>query len=435
MSPGASCSSRQGIGFLALEALFPKEKSRGIQQIVAMQNSIQLQGSSIKDSFSRKLWSLEKNKICPKVFSQDGLQDLGDPGIGARLSALLSSIEGDANLHSFGRFLTRQHLRGLLRTRVLLEQAWKQRHERLDPIRRPIFITGMPRSGSTFLHELMAQDANNRVPRVWEVMSPLPIGEESEGRRRFNTMACLWCFRRIAPNADKVHPLRADMPHECVAIQSYSLLSREFTIIFNVPGYETYLDSVDFDPAYLWQRRFLQHLQFGESAKQWILKAPDHVFTLPALLRVFPDAVVIQTHRNPLAVIKSSTKLLSVIRKTFAHPRDNREIGLNEAHALHEGLSRITQFREDHPTLADRFLDVHYDELVSNPIATVRRLYRDLDLSMNAATLERLRALVASRSRYSPHKAGATLMDFGVDPQVEAARFASYCTRFGIPQI
>ncbi len=288
----------------------------------------------------------------------------------------------------------------------------------------------MPRSGSTFLHELMAQDTDSRVPEVWEIMSPLPTCAR---HRIWCTAACLWFFRRITPQADAVHPIRATKPHECVAIHSYTMLSREFETTFRVPSYEEYLNTVGFDPAYAWEKRFLQYLQWRQPKRQWVLKAPDHMFNMEALLRVFPDAAVIQTHRNPLEVIESSSQLTDVVQRTFAHPQDRREVGVREARVLAEGLDRITSFRERHPELEGRIVDVNYDELVSNPLSTVRRVYRELDLPLTEETVQRVQDLAGKRSRYGGQRARPGLADLGIDSGVQT-RFASYCARFSVRQ-
>jgi len=132
-------------------------------------------------------------------------------------------------------------------------------------IQGPIFITGMPRSGSTFLHELLAEDQENRVPRVWEVMFPISSKpRETVDFRVRKAKVSLWWFRRLAPGADSVYPLRAWTPHECVAIHSYSLLSDEFVSTCRVPTYETFLhNKADLTPVYRWQKRFLQTFATG----------------------------------------------------------------------------------------------------------------------------------------------------------------------------
>ena len=251
------------------------------------------------------------------------LEDFGDPPIDRALTILVNSLEREADLHPpAGRFFMRVHLRELLETRLRLTHAWSGRSETdASAIKRPIFITGMPRSGSTFLHELLAEDPENRAPRVWEVMSPLPT--ESERSKKLDPRVrkaegCLWWFRWLATGADSVYPIRAYSPHECVAIHSYTLLSEEFVSTCRVATYEEFLHAADLGPAYLWQKRFLQHLQLGSPERPWVLKSPDHVYGLDKLLTFFPDAAIIQTHRNPVDVLRSQIQLTQVLEAMYA---------------------------------------------------------------------------------------------------------------------
>jgi hypothetical protein len=166
---------------------------------------------------------LESDSLCAEARRRTRLDDFGDPPIDPVLTVLVNSLETEADLHPHGRFLMRVHLRELLETRLRLAHAWSRQLEVLESslIQRPLFITGMPRSGSTFLHELLAEDPENRAPRVWEVMFPLRIESEPSDKvdsRVQKTEACLCWFRRLAPGADSVYPMRARTPHECVAI-------------------------------------------------------------------------------------------------------------------------------------------------------------------------------------------------------------------------
>jgi hypothetical protein len=383
-----------------------------------------------------RLGSLENASLCNEARRRTGLEDFGDREIERRLFVLTASIEREANLHLLGRFLARMHLRDILETRLELIDLWnKSSGQREYPIERPIFITGMPRSGSTFLHELLMQDPNHRAPLAWEVMFPVrPRGGNATDRRIQKAEAHLWWFRRIAPAADAVHPMRARTPHECVTIHSYTLLSQEFATIFYIPSYSAFLDAGDLTPAYAWQKRFLQHLQKGASIRRWVLKAPDHVFSLEALFAVFPDATIIQMHRNPMEVLRSSLQLTTVLRGMFAHPQNKDEGAAVEARVLAEGLDRISRFRDSHPELAERFVDVNYSELTFDPLATVERVYAQLDLCFTTDIAERFRRLAFTRSRYSHPRQHPTLSDLGLSPGVEARRFERYCTRFGIQQ-
>ena len=393
---------------------------------------------SLADGLSRRLWPLQSEALLAEARQRTGLEDLGDPPIEPALSILLNSLEQEADLHPFGRFLMRTHLRELIETRLRLEHAWSGQSEVLDAslIQRPVFITGMPRSGSTFLHELLAEDPDNRVPRVWEVM--FPVSGQNNLESEVNTRVrkaevCLWWFRRFAPGADTVYPMRAWTPHECVAIHSYTLLSEEFVSICPIPTYEAFLRAADLGPSYRWQKRFLQHLQMGRSTRRWVLKSPDHVHGLEDLLSVFPDAMIIQTHRNPFEVLMSVSQLTEVLQRMFARIGDRDRFSAREMRMLAELVECITRFRDARPELVGRFIDVQYRELVSDPLAVVRRIYQQLDLRLTNTTAERMQQLAWNRSRYKRIPASLISGDQGIDRPVADRRFETYCSRFGIP--
>ncbi len=402
----------------------------------ARKAAVNAASTTLADLASRRLWFLESESLCRRARGRAGLEDFGDPPIERALSILVTSLEQEADLHPLGRFLMRGHLLEILETRLRLARAWQGQLDALaaSPIQRPVFITGMPRSGSTFLHELLAQDQDNRSPKAWEVMFPLPAPEAERGNRDprvRKTAARLWWFRRLAPQADSVYPLRACMPHECVAIHSYTLLSEEFVSTCRIPAYESFLRSVGLGPAYEWQKRFLQHLQTRGPVRQWVLKSPDHLCALEELFSVFPDAVIIHTHRNPLEVLKSSIQLTEVLHGLFARPDDPDQLRAHETRALAERLERSIQFRDRHPDLAGRFLDLHYAELVSDPMAAVRRIYQHLDRPLTDQAIQRMRQLISTHSRYR-RRHNPSLADLGLDARAETNRFNRYCLRFGI---
>jgi len=389
------------------------------------------------DRISRRLWFLESESLCAEAQRRTQLEDFGDPPINPALKILAESLEGEADLHPLGRLLMRIHLRELLETRLRLTEAWRARSSVLDgtPVQRPIFITGMPRSGSTFLHELLAEDPDNRAPRVWEVMFPLPIKGKAvnkEDPRVRKAEACLWWFRRFAPDADLVYPMRATTPHECVAIHSYTLMSEEFVSTGRVMTYEAFLHAANLEPVYRWQKRFLQHLQTGRPNRRWVLKSPDHVYGLDKLLTVFPDAAIVQTHRNPVDVLKSQIQLTQVLESMYARPAPCAQLGLSEARKVKQLSDYITRFRDAHPEAAANFIDVTYREFVSDPVGVVRRIYERLDIPLTAEAGERMRLLATARSRYQKGVARRPLAHFGLDPDAQGKQFQGYCARFGI---
>ena len=186
---------------------------------------------TLGDDISRRLWLLDSDSLCGEARRRTRLEHFGDPPINPAFAILMKSLVTEADLHPRGRLLMWAHLRELLETRLRLIRAWHKGPETPETsvIERPIFITGIPRSGSTFLHELLAEDPENRAPRVWEVMFPIPTRRKHPKKvdpRVRRAEACLWGFRRLAPGADSVYPIRAWTPHECVAIHSYTLTLR-----------------------------------------------------------------------------------------------------------------------------------------------------------------------------------------------------------------
>jgi hypothetical protein len=385
------------------------------------------------DKISQQFWFLDGQALCAKARQSTGLEDFGNPPVETPLQILADSLEREANLHPLGRLLMRIHLQSLLETRLRLNEEWRKSPPLGEqPIRGPIFVTGMPRSGSSFLHELLAQDPANRAPRVWEVMFPVPLARSGRHDPRIRMASTrLWWFRRLAKRPDSVYPMRAVTPHECVAIHSYTLLSQEFISTARIPAYETLLRSSDLTPVYAWQKRFLQYLQHGSPEKRWVLKAPDHVYCLKELFSVFPDAVVIQTHRNPLEVLRSSILFSEVLYNLFAWPGDRNQLAEREAMLLARAMEKFIEFRDAHPKLENRFIDLSYSDLVADPLATVRSVYKSLDRVLSDEAEERMHQLISQRTRYRKHN--PALAEFGVDVLREARRFSQYCFRFGVP--
>ena len=388
---------------------------------------------NITQTLSRRLWPLDSQSLQERARRRTGLDDFGDPPVDPPLTILTESLQHEAGLHSPGRFLMHGHLSEILEIRLRLAAAWRNENPGgLMPIEKPVFITGMPRSGSTFLHELLSQDHENRSPKVWEVMFPLPAPGPRRDMRVYRAGMRLWLFRRLARRADEVYPVRAETPHECVAIHSFTLQSEEFVTTCRVPSYEHYLRRTGLRAAYAWQKRFLQHLQSRLPAKRWVLKSPDHLYGLEELFSVFPDAVVIQTHRDPIDVLSSSLQLTETLHNLFAIPEPPNHAQEREARILAATMDRSIRFRDRHPELAGRFLDVNYAELVSDPLATASRIYEHMKAPLLPQAAEKMRNLVAMRSKYQRRR-NPTLADLGLDVAAEVRRFQNYCRRFDVP--
>jgi hypothetical protein len=251
--------------------------------------------------------------------------------------------------------------------------------------------------------------------------------------RVWKAAACLWLFRRLVPKADAVYPVRARTPHECVAIQSYALLSEEFVATCHIPTYEDFLRSVDLRAAYQWEKRLLQHLQGDHPATRWLLKSPDHVHGLEELFSVFPDALVVQTHRNPLESLRSLIQLTGVLQGLYGKPRDLDESAERETRNLAAAMDRFIRFRDSHPELANRFIDVNYSDLVADPLLIVRRIFGRFGMPLAVETVAAMQSLAMRRAAYKGRRTAPTLRQAGLHAPARLSLFNDYCRRFGIP--
>jgi Sulfotransferase family len=379
--------------------------------------------------------SLDEADLIGAARQATGLSDFGDDRFRVPFRVLLRALTTEARLTCIGRIVARGDIVALLTSRLRLE-ADRVRHPGIadEQVRRPLFIVGLPRTGSTLLHQLLAQDPAARVARAWEVMEPSPPPERGHYHTDPRIARAAWRLRwfdRLAPEFKKVHPLGAELPLECIAIMSASFLSPRFHTTYHVPTYQAWLADADLGPAYDFHRRFLQHLQWRMPAGHWVLKAPSHVFGFEALFRTYPDALVVQTHRDPLRVLGSVASLTWTLQGAFTDHLDVEEIGGEVTERWLTGLERAVEARLD-PRLGQRFFDVRYDELVQDAMVIVRRIYDRFGMTLSAEAEARMRAFLAShpRDRHGPHH--YELPTFGLDPVALAHRFKSYYERFGI---
>ena len=384
-----------------------------------------------------RLLPLDADRLLSAASRRTGLCDFGDPSFRAPLDRLVQSLEQEARLSLVGRIAARGDLIGMLVNRLFLERDRKE-HPGIaeEVVRRPLVITGLPRSGSTFLHGLLAQDPASRVPLHWELRFPSPPPQrsswDSDPRIARAARHIRWFFR-LAPEFQKIHPVGARLPEECVVILSHAFLSFEFSSNWFVPSYQSWLEQQDLEPAYRYHRRFLQHLQWGHAAERWLLKAPPHLPGLHALFAVYPDADVIVTHRDPLEVVPSIASLHVVLRRTFSRAVDPLTVGPEVSRMLAGDIERGFAARDGGCAPAERFLDVWYTQLMNDPLAVVRRIYRHFDLPLSTEAVERMRSYLATNPKDRHGRHVYSLAQFGLDPDVERARYREYWDRWHTP--
>ncbi len=329
-------------------------------------------------------FSLDRDKILQQAQRKIGLHDFGPDDFMEPLGRLLHSYQHDARLNFIGLACAHVYLLRLLVNRLRMEQD-RAKHPLIasEKIAAPVFILGLPRTGSTILFELLATDPRFRVPASWEVMFPSPapgFDEEIASRIRTTDRMLNW-VDRLSPEFKKIHPLGALLPQECITILAQAFRSVQFHTQNDVPSYQRWLDDADMLPAYAYHERFLQQLQHRTmEGKRWLLKAPVHLFALDSLFSVYPDATIIQTHRDPAAVVSSVSSFSATIRQSFSESLDLKKIGETSCGLWVNGLSRSINFRESHPEHRERFFDLYYQDFIKDPIASLDGLYRHIGI-------------------------------------------------------
>ena len=360
-----------------------------------------------------------------------GLDDFGPGDFFEPLSRLLESCQREARLNFVGRMALRSDLMRMLTNRLLLERDRQSYPEiRTHRIEQPVFIVGLPRSGTTLLHTLLATDTAHRAPFVWEAMFPSPPNNERMTQRIRQAQRSIGFFQWLAPTFRQVHALGSELPQECIGLTSPSMLSDQFDTMYRIPSYRRWFLKQDLRPTYQFHHRFLQHLQHRQNGQRWILKAPAHMFALPALLSVYPDALFVQVHRNPLKAIASVSSLVAILRSVFSDHVDPLEVGRDALQYWGDTMNSFLQHRDELPS--HRFCDVNYNDIRRDPIAVARQVYAYFDWEQSEETERRMRAVLENQPaeenghhRYNPAQ-------FGFAPDEVAAYFAGYCERFGL---
>jgi Sulfotransferase family len=356
------------------------------------------------------------------------LADFGDGHFREGLCALVDSFNAQGTAHSFGQLVFREHCTSLLVDRLKIQDELRRHPEILSvPVDRPLFITGLPRSGTTLLQGLMSEDPAARTLLSWEAMAPAPAPEpetyKSDPRIRRQRLR-LGLMYQIAPGIKRAHEFEAESPEEDNDLHARSFSAGFFGFVYDVPGFVRWLQDRDYTPTYAYERQQLQLLSWKYRADYWVLKAPSHMFTLEALLSVFPDANIVLTHRDPRRVVASLCSLQAGIRAALMGRLDLRQLGAECLEALSIAAERAIEFHSR--CNAARIFDVPYQRLIAEPGETVREICRYFGYNFSAEYEARTRRYLTANPQHKHGTHRYRLEDFGLDePRVERA-FARY---------
>lgn len=385
-----------------------------------------------------RLIRLDPESLLRRASWQTGLDDFGSGYFREPLRRLCDSLEGDARLTALGRVTARQDLLRLLSNRLQFVDIFK-RHPEIaeEEIVAPIFILGMPRTGTTSLHELMALDPQFRVPLSWEVAYPFPPPETATYRsdpRIARLAADLARVDSLLPDFKNMHPMGAELPQECVALFSHDFASMIFDVQFRLPSYQEWLVKEDMREVFRNHRRWLQLLQWKCPGKTWVLKSPQYLWNIRDMLREYPDARVVQTHRDPVKVALSIGSLTTTLRGLGSDQADLKEATRDYADLLHHGMRTTMAARNEGLLSEDRAFDLQFASFRKDPVAAVGAVYRHLGLALEEEVAGRMQAFLDEGNETERHgKHTYDLRDSGLDLERERRRFADYQAAYEVP--
>jgi hypothetical protein len=397
----------------------------------------------------RSIVSLRADDLLAGARAATGLEDAGDAWFREPLERLCTALDDEAELHLAGRIRARAELQLILQNRLRLVDLWRCEPDIADEtVRSPIIVTGLGRSGTTLLHELLACDPANRPALLWELVHTVPGAarprsqDASEPPETLDwaavTDAEITLMDAMVPAFTAVHENGGNLPTECIFAFAHQFSSDMFTGIYNVPSYTIWKSGTDQTPAYDWHRRMLQTLQWGRTqdgpTPSWVVKAPSHLGELALVFATYPDARVVMTHRDPLRVVGSLADTMATLHWMHSDRVAHATLVEFLCMGVEIQMNTVTAVRDRETLPAAQIADVVYRDLVADPIGTVEGLYQGWEIDLSDEARTRLQAYVDARH----HGRGGgdhlyRFEDTGLDLAEHRALVAEYQRRFGVP--
>ena len=381
--------------------------------------------------------ALTEDAVIDAARRQTGLSDFGADDFRGRLRVWLATVNEDDRLNALGRLGLWAGCVRFLANRLKLQDLLERHPEIRDvPIRRPIVVAGLPRSGTTHLVNALAADARLRSLPYWEALEPIPTRGEGPGHdgRDPRYLRCLRGYEQASarlPFLKAMHDMPPEHIHEEVELLDIDFASYQLEWVCHAPRWRDHYLSLDMRPRYAHLKTVLQALQWLRGPDRWVLKSPQHLEQLVPLHETFPDATIVVTHRDPVSVVRSAITMMAYgerMRRTRIDPGALAAYWIDRVERL---LRACVRDRDRLP--ASQSADVLFHEFMAGDVGTVERIYERAGLPMSAETRAALAAFLADNRRGKHGRIVYDLQrDFGLDPAVVRRRFAFYFERFGV---
>ena len=383
--------------------------------------------------------SFDVDALLAAARQETGLDDFGDGDFEEGLRVLARAIEEEAELSPTGRMAQHGRLVGSLCTRLVAQQQWKLHPEILDEeIDAPLFVVGLARTGTTRLHRLLACDPQTYAVLWWEARFPSPLPGNDDWRSQDARIAAAHAevdaILETQPVLASIHPWNAEGPDEEIMLCEHNFKSWVPESFMNVPSYVRWLSLQDLRPTYAYLKAMLQFLQWqkkqsGRSAQRWVLKAPFHLGFGEILFETFPDARVIQPHRDPCETIPSIASMAYALWQLNRDDVDPLLVGRQSFERWHHAIHAFMRFRDRMP--GERFFDCDFQAVGSHPLEEIRKIYAWQDLALDATTRARMERWLEDNARDKRAAHVYSLETFGLSRTDVEKDFSAYRRRFG----
>ncbi len=374
----------------------------------------------------------QEQRLHEEAVEVAGSEDFGDPAYLKGLRALLAALDEADNLSDLGRMILRRQITTSLSTRLRCQARLRAHPESADvKIERPIIITGLVRTGSTALHYLMGQDPGMQMLEYWLSAEPQPRPPRATWADHPDFQAAvanLDLLYKTTPDLMAVHEMKAEWPEECGHILAQSFIDDRFECSASLPGYCEWYHHTDHAEAYLRHREMIQLIGSTSPKMRWLIKYPVHLRQLEALFAVYPDACIVQTHRDPRTVLASYTSFLSKIHRMHEKQVDSARIAREQLESWGVAADRGLAYRKKHGD--GQFYDLRFADFMSDPIGSVKKIYAHFDQTLSATGEAALEAWNADhpQGRHGEHR--YEHRDFGVSEAQILDRFSDYLDYF-----
>lgn len=379
---------------------------------------------------------INADKLVEQAKRHSKLGNFGDEAVQQGLQEFCHALNTEANLSPYGQFMVKKQLAHILDSRLQIVH-WCSQHPYIykNSVTAPLIIVGMPCSGANTLYRLLAQDKELRAPLSWEAHTPFPpprVSKAHNDPRITKTDIHYALMHRLAPTLHSIHAHAANMPQECTEIDGYSMQSFSWCDAFSTPSYRHWMETRPYKETLKFHKLFLQYLQSDFAENRWLLSSSHHLQALDELLDVYPDALVVHVHRDPVDALLFACSYKYHLRGLYSNKVNAEAIGREQLEYWVRTLKKASRARAQLSAQQDQFFDVQFSDISDKPLQLVEQIYAHFKLKLSTASRNRMQAYLSEAAANKAQHSSYHASDFGLDKERDGERFKAYCDAFDV---